>query len=1027
MSASPISTLPIGYKLASNTVLKLLGQGGYGATYVVSDVRAEGDMSVIKECLPSGLAFREESSQQILPVEATGEGVEKLRAAQEAYTAEAKALETLHHPSVVEVSRVFSALGTTYMTMEYLPGYTVAEWCDKNGAPTREQLSYLLTTLLSALKYLHGHGLAHGDIRAEHVRFRENGVPVLIDFGMARKTIQASTGSAEISALERTAEDLYALGAMARRLITGEDAASGSRPTPLVKNSKLVSTYGRSLLAGIDKAMSTTKDKGWASADEWLDAAKGRLLSAPTRRIFSKVAVAAAAVGVLGFGAYEGVQYLWNNAEDASTASNEPTQAEIARKAYTEGMEWLEKKGDREADPTKALPLLKKAAGLGHVGAMKKLAECYGLDSMVAQDDPEEEFHWASMAVQAGDSATNLPLARCYRDGRGTAKDLRAAVQHFLKIAQTGDTEAQYELALCYADEEGPCYNTDEVQRWLTTAGEKGHIPAQMTLARMYREGKFGRYREHDSFLWYQKAHEAGDPEATYELGEAYWEGIGIPPNREEAVKCFRQVAEKEPKAAARLGGILIKSDPQEAEKYLKMAAAAGMDGAQLALAELYVEGINGQRNEAAALSYFLQASQEGNVKATCDLAALWLSGYREGCDLKTISPLLERDAAKSERARLYKALLPGTPRKEAMECLNDLSKNASEQDLKADANAYYGLMLNRAAVAKDYYKLAADMHSELGESLLAYYTLKGGATGDTADEALRTLLRNVDTRAPYRPLLRGKLGELYLLGAKGVQRDTAKGLKNLEEAAASKDLDALHLLAKSYMEGTGASENDLPKDPEKGIRYYREAAAADSIPAAIFLGHHYFASVEGAPDYAAAEPYLRIAAEAWQTLSDEDKNDQSLYEYACCLAGKPEPDKALAFQYFTQYAATLPEKSKTAAAIRTWRSLATMLDQGDGAEKDPEKALAYWKAAADAGDVNAKFHYGLHLYENGDSDKVKKEGKDGILAANKAKDPEAAAYVEAHKELQPAPAKGSSKGSSGKGGNKGNKKKGRK
>lgn len=1013
--SSTIPPLPIGFKLASNRILHLLGHGGHGATYVVEDVRSESGVSVIKECLPAEHAYREESTLQILPIEATGEAVERLRADQEAFTSEQNALGTIHHPSIVAVSRVFSAMGTTYSTMEYLRGHTLADWCQKNGAPSREQLVYLLSSLLSALACLHAKEVTHGELNENHVRFRENGVPVLIDFGMARKSMQANGNPTALSALKQSAEDLFALGAMARRLITGEKGTPGSRMAPLAKNGRYTSTYGKSLLAGIDKAMDTNEGKGWANASEWLDAVKGRMLSAPARKVACKILWGTAAVAVLGFGAYQGIQWFQTPEADAVLPEHVLTQEELAQQAYEQGMALLSAP-DRESDYSQAIASLTEAAELGHTGAMWTLVECYTQDKVVAQD-MEQAFLWCSRFVEAAPkNATpeaRYLLACCYREGCGTEKDPKAAIPHLQKAAEAGLVEAQYDLACCYASGEGGREDLAEAAKWFTAAGDQGHTGAMMELARRYREGKAGiAYTSNsDSLIWYKKAAEAGVPEAWHHVGLAHWEGAGTPQNREEAVSCFRKAAELGvPEAAFRLGaGIArgdIRGDATEAESLLKQAADAGVAGASCALADLYVRGINGKRNEAAAVPYYLQAARNGDQRATCSLAELWLSGFREGCTEATLAELLNRDAEGTPRARLYSALLPGVPRETSMKTLEDLSTNCTDKYVKADATACLGLMQDNERIAQDLFETAARGGSPLGEALLAYHSLMNGAQGAAADDALRILTRGADSRASYRLVLLYALGEVYLKG-KGVEKDTAKGLELLEQAAASGELHALHLLAESYWQGS----NGLEQDKAKAIETYQRAAQAGSPHAMAFLGHYYMTEAEGAPLYDEAEPYLAASAEAG--------NARAAYEYALLLRAKEpqntEPiaqwaekaadagvheallilcdlsldaeDATRANELLLQYSKSIGNAKPAPEAGAAWDRLGSLY------EKQQNKAASdCWKKAADAKNPMGQFHYGKYLYENTNQ---KTRGKNFMEEAARAGVQEAKDYLD--------------------------------
>jgi serine/threonine protein kinase len=107
------------------------------------------------------------------------------------FVREARIVAQIHHASIVPVMDVGEHQTHHYLSMEYLPGgdlkHRIAE--NKHG------LSLAVTTCLaiaSALDVAHRKGFVHRDIKPENILFREDGTPVLTDFGIAR-AIDAGT------------------------------------------------------------------------------------------------------------------------------------------------------------------------------------------------------------------------------------------------------------------------------------------------------------------------------------------------------------------------------------------------------------------------------------------------------------------------------------------------------------------------------------------------------------------------------------------------------------------------------------------------------------------------------------------------------------------------------------------------------------------------------------------------------------------------------------------------------------------
>jgi serine/threonine protein kinase len=97
---------------------------------------------------------------------------------------------TCGHPGVVDVSDVFEANGTAYMALGYEEGLSFAKWLQGLGRfATQAEFDAILTPLLDALAYVHGKDMLHRDIAPDNIIIRNDGSPVLIDFGAARQAI----------------------------------------------------------------------------------------------------------------------------------------------------------------------------------------------------------------------------------------------------------------------------------------------------------------------------------------------------------------------------------------------------------------------------------------------------------------------------------------------------------------------------------------------------------------------------------------------------------------------------------------------------------------------------------------------------------------------------------------------------------------------------------------------------------------------------------------------------------------------
>jgi serine/threonine protein kinase len=103
---------------------------------------------------------------------------------------EGRSLAKLMHPNVVQVLNFFRANGTVYMVMRFERGRTLHEYIQKHRGEVREVfIRGMFTRMLNGLREVHAHKLLHLDIKPSNIYLRNDGTPVLLDFGAARQTL----------------------------------------------------------------------------------------------------------------------------------------------------------------------------------------------------------------------------------------------------------------------------------------------------------------------------------------------------------------------------------------------------------------------------------------------------------------------------------------------------------------------------------------------------------------------------------------------------------------------------------------------------------------------------------------------------------------------------------------------------------------------------------------------------------------------------------------------------------------------
>lgn len=292
MSAIPSHKLPVGYKLQNYRILDVLGEGGFGITYLAQDEVLEQKVA-IKEYFPASLTGRD---QQTLAVHALNDNSAKIfQWGLDRFLSEARILAQLSHPNIVRVLYFTSLNNTGYMVMQYEEGEPLDKWIKHfpdNRLP-KSELVRLIEPITQALQVVHDLGIAHRDVKPANIYIRSNGTPVLLDFGAARNTVSgrsqtvAAIVSAGYSPIEQYSDvaeqgpwtDIYATAGVAYRLVTGQiptdapsriDAELAGKPDPCrTLANEHIEGYDRPFLAAIDKALSLRAKDRPQSIEEW--------------------------------------------------------------------------------------------------------------------------------------------------------------------------------------------------------------------------------------------------------------------------------------------------------------------------------------------------------------------------------------------------------------------------------------------------------------------------------------------------------------------------------------------------------------------------------------------------------------------------------------------------------------------------------------------------------------------------------------------------------------------------------------
>ena len=214
-------------------IQKLLGQGGFGRTYLATDTERFDELCVLKEFVPSS---KTHSTAQ---------------RSRELFGREARVLYQINHPQIPKFLAWFEYAGCLFLVQQYIDGKTYSSLLSDRLAQQGQALSEMeivqwLRDLLPVLAYLHRQNIVHRDISPDNVMLPHGqSKPVLIDFGLVKQTVSQmwalssdTVGSAQLSFVGKVGyspseqmrlgkcypcSDLYALGVTAIVLLTGRE------------------------------------------------------------------------------------------------------------------------------------------------------------------------------------------------------------------------------------------------------------------------------------------------------------------------------------------------------------------------------------------------------------------------------------------------------------------------------------------------------------------------------------------------------------------------------------------------------------------------------------------------------------------------------------------------------------------------------------------------------------------------------------------------------------------------------------
>ena len=470
--------LPPGFRIDEYEIVRVLGAGGFGITYLAFDHNLDGPVA-IKEYFPTDIAVRADGAR----VAAAAGRSDVLAWGLDRFVKEARAIHRLRHPSIVRVHRYVERHGTACIVMDYVEGESLASILESRGRLPAHEWRPWLDRLLDGLTHVHNHDYLHRDIKPANIVIRAaDGEPVMIDFGAARVASQQRTHTQVLTPgyapfEQHTSEgaqgpptDIYALAAVSYRVLTGElppnapDRMLDDRYEPLAER---VAGAGVAWLKAIDDGLELRSEDRPQTVTAWREALSetgSQPLDAPE-------------IEKLREAASQNDSQALAQLRTEACAGNPEAQfvlGDVLGEMYYEDMEYDE-----------ALKWYRDAAGQEHAGAQFLLGNQHE-----DEGDYAAAIAWYHRAAVQGHVDAQFKIGNFYHKGMPPPHE-EAAEEWLRKAAVQGHVEAQFVLGAIFAFGygDGLTVDGDEAVKWLRKAAHRGHVEARFTLGQIYSRG----------------------------------------------------------------------------------------------------------------------------------------------------------------------------------------------------------------------------------------------------------------------------------------------------------------------------------------------------------------------------------------------------------------------------------------------------------------------------------------------------------------------------------------------------------
>jgi serine/threonine protein kinase len=266
-------------RVSHYSILERIGSGGMGDVFLAEDLNLGRKVAL-----------------KVLPEQFTRDAARLAR-----FQNEARAVSALNHPNILTIHEIGESEGQYFIVTEYIAGETLRERLGRGALSVSEAVS-IAEGLLAALGEAHGAGVVHRDIKPENIMVRRDGLVKVLDFGLAKRGLTASSEESK-TAIRATAPgtvmgtvtymspeqargldvdartDLFSVGGVLYEMLTGHVPFDGQTSTDILaailhREPAPIARYGADVPQGlqwlVEKALNKERDERYQTAKEML-------------------------------------------------------------------------------------------------------------------------------------------------------------------------------------------------------------------------------------------------------------------------------------------------------------------------------------------------------------------------------------------------------------------------------------------------------------------------------------------------------------------------------------------------------------------------------------------------------------------------------------------------------------------------------------------------------------------------------------------------------------------------------------